>query len=211
MRRLIVDARQPDVEILDVAAGTIRAGGIVAIPTDTLYGLAVDPFQVDAVARVFVVKDREAARSLPLIAADAAQVIGCIGALPALAGRLAARFWPGPLTLVVSAPPTLAEGVTGGTGTVGVRVPAHEVARALCRRYGVPLTATSANRSGAEPSADPDDIERDLGDRIDLLVDAGLTPGGPPSSIVDVTGLVPRLIRAGAVPWDLIVACARAE
>jgi L-threonylcarbamoyladenylate synthase len=95
-------------------------------------------------------------------------------------------------------------GVSGGTGSVGVRIPSHAVARALCRACGTPLTATSANISGTPPSADPDEIARTLGDRIDLLVDAGTTPGGPPSTIVDATGASARLVREGAIGWEEI-------
>src|SRR5262249_46842527 len=114
----------------------------------------------------------------------------------------------GPLTLVLVAPAELPDNVTGGSGTVGVRVPAHAVARALCRICSSPLTATSANLSGRPPSADPDDIERVLSDRIDVLIDAGQTPGGLPSTIVDATGSALRLVREGAIAWPDILACA---
>jgi len=189
---------------LDAAVRAIGEGGVIALPTDTLYGLGADPFRLDAVARVFAVKGRLAERALPLIAADIDQVADRLGRLPDLGRRLAARFWPGPLTLLLTAPPALAPDVSGGTGTVGVRVPAHAVARALCRACGTPLTATSANISGAAPAADPGEVERTLGARIDLLVDAGATPGGPPSTIVDATGASPRLVRQGAIAWEEI-------
>jgi L-threonylcarbamoyladenylate synthase len=210
MRRIIVDPCGARAAALEEAAAAIRGGGVVALPTDTFYGLAVDPFRADAVAKVFIVKGRAGDQALPLIAADLDQVIAQLGPLSSLARRLAGQFWPGPLTLVIPAPAALAVGVTGGTGTVGVRVPAHEVARAMCRASGVPLTATSANLSGVPPSSSPDDVERTLGDRIDLLIDAGLTPGGPPSTILDVTGASPRQLRAGAVAWEAIDACMRA-
>jgi L-threonylcarbamoyladenylate synthase len=106
--------------------------------------------------------------------------------------------------MLMSAPSTLAAGVAGPDGTVGVRVPAHEIARELCRACGVPLTATSANLSGDAASADPSDVERSLSDRIDLLIDAGMSPGGPPSTIVDVSGALPKLVRAGAISWEEI-------
>ena len=190
---------------LDEAVRAIRAGGVVALPTETLYGLAVDPFCEDAVARVFAVKGRSDARALPLVAADAEQVAARIGVLPPMAERLAARFWPGPLTILIAAPSALAPAVSAGTGKVGVRVPAHAVARALCRAAGFPLTATSANLSGAPPTTDPEVLERALGDRIDVLIDAGTTPGGPPSTIVDATGSVPTLVRAGAIAWEEVL------
>jgi L-threonylcarbamoyladenylate synthase len=201
MRRVFVDPAAPQRDAIEEAAGWIRRGGIVAVPTDTLYGLAADPFNAAAVARLFAVKGRDAGEALPLIAADAAQVAARLGGLPAAGGRLAGRFWPGPLTLVVQAPPMLARAVTGGTGTVGVRVPAHAVARAVCAACDHPITATSANISGSPATADPDVVERTLGDRIDLLIDTGPTPGGAPSTIVDVAGPTPRMIRAGAIPW----------
>jgi L-threonylcarbamoyladenylate synthase len=201
---MLVDAAHVDERALDEAVRAIRRGGVIAMPTDTLYGLAVDPFQAEAVARIFAVKGRMAERALPLVAADVDQVRTRIGTLPPLAERLASRFWPGPLTLLLAAPDALAPAVSGGTAQVGVRVPAHAVARALCRACGCPLTATSANISGAAPSASPDDIARTLGDRIDVLVDAGMTSGGLPSTIVDATGAAPVLVRAGAIPWDEI-------
>ena len=205
MRRLFVDPESPQRDALHEAAKWIRAGGVVAIPTDTLYGLAADPFSAEAVARVFAVKGRSAARALPLIAADVEQVTAHIGSLPLAGERLAQRFWPGPLTLVVAALPGLARDVSGGTGRVAVRVPAHAVARAICCAVGCPLTATSANISGRPATAEADQVERMLGDGVDLLIDAGRTPGGNPSTIVDVTA-EPRLVRAGAIHWDLIQA-----
>jgi L-threonylcarbamoyladenylate synthase len=155
---------------------------------------------------VFTVKGRAADQGLPLIAADLAQVAACLGALSPAGDRLAAKFWPGPLTLLLPAPVALTRDVTGGTGHVGVRVPAHDIARAICRAAGHPITATSANRSGQPATADPAEVERTLGDSIDLLIDSGPTRGGLPSTIVDVTTPVARLVRAGAVPWDEIQA-----
>lgn len=190
------------------AAASIRAGGVVAIPTDTLYGLAADPFNADAVGRVFAIKGRTAEWALPLVAADAAQIAAHLGALPPLALPLAARFWPGPLTLLVLASDRLAPEVTGGTGRVGVRVPAHLVARRLCEACERPLTATSANLSGQPAADDPDEVARSLGRGSDImLLDAGKTPGGPPSTIVDVTMAEPRLVRAGAISWEAVLAC----
>jgi L-threonylcarbamoyladenylate synthase len=207
MRRVFVDPAAPQRDALNEAAKWIRAGGVVAIPTDTLYALAVDPFSAAAVERLFSVKGRAAERAVPLIAADAAQIAAFLGPLSDAAARLADRFWPGPLTLLVQAPPTLAKDVTGGTGRVGVRVPDDAVARAICRAAGLPVTATSANISGQPASSDPDEVERTLGARIDLLIDAGPTRGGAPSTIADVTRRPPALVRPGAVSWDEIRAC----
>jgi L-threonylcarbamoyladenylate synthase len=202
MRRVFVDPAAPQRDALQEAAKWIRTGGLVALPTDTLYGLAADPFCAGAVARVFAVKGRDAARALPLIAADTAQVTGHLGALTRIGAHLAARFWPGPLTLIIPAPTALAADVTGGTGRVGVRVPDSLVAREICRAAGRPVTATSANRSGQPATADPGEVERTLGADVDLLIDAGMTAGGAPSTIVDVCGDAPTLVRAGAISWD---------
>ncbi|HVH29440.1 MAG TPA: L-threonylcarbamoyladenylate synthase [Vicinamibacterales bacterium] len=206
MRRVFVEPGAPQLDALQEAAKWIRNGGLVALPTDTLYGLAADPYRVDAVARLFAVKGRSAERGLPLIAADTEQVIRHMGRLSRTAEGLAQKFWPGPLTLLVAAPAALAPAVTGGTGRVGVRVPAHAVARAICRFADRPVTATSANRSGQPATALPDDVERTLGGDVDLLIDTGPTSGGAPSTIVDVAGPEPLLVRAGAIPWDTIQA-----
>jgi L-threonylcarbamoyladenylate synthase len=206
MRRVFVDPEAPQRDALLEAAKWIRNGGLVALPTDTLYGLAADPFRSDAVARVFTVKGRSAATPLPLIAADADQIAARLGPLSAAAERLAAKFWPGPLTLLVPAPVALAREVTAGTGRVGVRVPAHAIARAICRAADRPITATSANRSGQPATADPEEVERTLGEDVDLLIDAGPTRGGAPSTIVDMTGPTPQLVREGAVRWSEIQA-----
>jgi L-threonylcarbamoyladenylate synthase len=207
MRRVFVDPGAPQRDAIQEAAKWIRTGGLVALTTDTLYGLAVDPFQSEAVARLFAAKGRAPDQGLPLIAADEQQIAAHLGALPAMGTALARRFWPGPLTLLMPAPASLGPPVTGGSGRVGVRVPAHDIARMICRAADRPITATSANLSGRPATADPDEVERTLGDLVDLLIDAGPAPGGLPSTIVDVTGREPRIVRAGAVSQDDIQTC----
>jgi len=207
MRRVAIDARQPAAAALAEAVAILQAGGVVAMPTDTLYGLAADPFSSGAVARVFAVKGRSTDRAMPLVAADVDQVVNQLGPLSELAQRLASKYWPGPLTLLVARPSSIPADVAGGRTEIGVRVPAHAVTRELCRVSGRLLTATSANLSGAPPSNDPDDIERALRTGVDLLLDAGRTPGGPPSTIVDVTGREVRLVRAGAIAWEDVQTC----
>lgn len=202
--RLVIDADNPDPALMARAGTIIRSGGVVGFPTDTLYGLAANPFDEEAVQRVFAVKGRQPDQPVALVAASGRQVMECIGALSGPARTLADRLWPGPLTLLLPAPRTLASGIASASGTVGVRVPDHAVARALCDVSGCPLTATSANRSGNPPSDDPDAVWQALGDRLDLLLDAGRTPGGAPSTIVDVSGPTPRLIREGAIRWETI-------
>jgi L-threonylcarbamoyladenylate synthase len=205
--RLSIDPIVPDGGAIEEAARAIRAGGIVALPTDTLYGLAVDPFNAGALAAIRRLKERPADRAVPLVAADVGQIAATLGVLPILARLLAVRFWPGPLTMLMQAPERLPVDVTGGTGRVGVRVPAHAVARALCAACGTPLTATSANKSGQPATNDPETVAGSLGAGLDVLLDAGVTPGGPPSTIIDVTDATPRVIRQGAIPWESIQAC----
>jgi L-threonylcarbamoyladenylate synthase len=187
------------------AAAVVRDGGVIAFPTETLYGLAADAWNPDAVRRVFTIKARDPGQPLPLIAADLDQVVRWIGPLGPTAARLAAGFWPGPLTLVLPAPASLPPEALGGGDRVAVRVSSHAVASGLAREVGRPITATSANRSGEPAPADPDDFARALGELVDGILDAGPSPGGPPSTIVDVCDEPPRLVRAGAVPWDRVV------
>ena len=206
MRRLVVSPSAPDASVIRSAVDVLEAGDVVGFPTDTLYGLAADPFSARAVARVLDIKGRPGDRGLPLVAADLAQVEACLSPLSSMARRLAEHFWPGPLTLVIPAPPTLAAAVTAGTGTVAVRVPAHAVSRALCAAAHRPLVATSANLTGRPPSANADEVAQALEGRLSVILDAGSTAGGLPSTIVDVTQPAARLVRAGAIPWEKVTA-----
>jgi len=190
---------------LDAAAATIRRGGVIAYPTETLYGLAADPRLPVAVQKLFDIKGRDLSQAIPLLACDLDQVQTAFGPLPRLALRLARAFWPGPLTLLIPARASLAPALLAGGSTVAVRVTSHPVAAALASRLGFPVTSTSANLSGTPPTDDPDVVSRTLGERIDGLLDAGRTPGGPPSTIVDAVGEVPQLVRDGALPWTRVV------
>jgi L-threonylcarbamoyladenylate synthase len=202
--RLAVNPDDPATEVVRRAAALLRDGGLVAFPTDTFYGLAVDPTHPAAVARLFEAKGRPPQSALPLIAADIEQARR-VGRFTTLAERLAGCFWPGPLTLVVEARAGIVPAVLGGGRTIAVRVPAHLVARMLAREAGGAITATSANRSGERAPQSPDDVVRALGSWVDAVLDAGLTPGGMPSSIVDATGAAPALLREGAVPWGRVL------
>jgi L-threonylcarbamoyladenylate synthase len=204
MKRLIVDPRRPDPAAMTEAAAVIRDGGIVAYPTDTLYGLAADPRDPRAVARLFAVKGRAAERAIPLIACDERAAVQA-GPLTGRTRALAHHFWPGPLTLLVRADARLASAVHSESRLVGVRVPDSVVARALALAAGGLITATSANRSGAEATADPDVLQPLAASGLDLLLDAGPAPGGPPSTIVDVTAEPPLLVRPGAVAWERVL------
>ncbi len=203
MPGLILDPRSFGVDDLAPAVAHLRAGGVVAVPTDTYYGLAADPTQAGAVKRIFELKGRATGEALPLIAVSIEAVEKFCGPLGSAGARLAARFWPGPLSLVVDAPAAVATAVHAGRGTVAIRVPDHPVARALAGAFGGPLTATSANRSGDPPRRLAAAIA-DLGADV-FIIDAGETPGGPASTIVDARVAPPRLVRDGAVPWDRVL------
>lgn len=206
MIRVPVDPLNPAPEALATAVGALRHGGVVAMPTDTLYGLAVDPRNELAVAALFRAKGRAADRAVPLVAADLVQVEQQVGRLSPLTRRLADRFWPGPLSLLVDAERGgLVADVHGGAGVAAVRVPAHAVPRRLAQAAGHLLTATSANRSGQPPARTADDVDRSVLDRLSVILDAGSTPGGLPSTIVDARRSEPRLIRAGAVSWERVL------
>ena len=205
MIRLRVSASAIDAAELAAATAALRRHGIVAYPTETFYGLGADPRSPQAVRKVFAAKGRPPDQPLPLIAADAGQIADHVGTLTPLAHRLAGHFWPGPLTLIIPASPLLSADVHLSTGKVAVRVPADAVARALAAAAGHAITSTSANFSGKPPASTPDDVATMLGDVIDVLIDAGATPAGLPSTIVDATGESPVLVRAGAVPWDRVL------
>ena len=181
----------------------IRDGLIVAYPTDTLYGLAVDPRNAAAVQRLFALKGRPETSALTLIAADVAQARQAAHLTPA-AERLARAWWPGPLTIVLPAEPVLAPAALAGGRTVGVRVPDHAVAVALAQEASFAITATSANRSGASPPASADAVRAAL-PGVDAVLDAGAAPGGHPSTIVGAIDGDVTLIRPGAVPWERVL------
>jgi L-threonylcarbamoyladenylate synthase len=201
------EAGRPDRHALLRAATILRSGGIVAYPTDTLYGLAANPASAAAVAQLYRIKGRPVDLAIPLIASGIAQIEAAGGALGPATRRLAEAFWPGPLTLVIPAWPGLDPSVHAGRGTVAIRVPDHPVACMLAEACGWPITATSANRSGEPSTMAPETVRLALAADLDGLIDAGPSPGGPPSTIVDAAGGSPRLLRAGAVPWDRVLEC----
>lgn len=194
-----VDAAAPDLGVMRQAAQLLRAGGLVAFPTETFYGLGAAALDPAAARRVFVVKGRPASMPLLLLVDSRAMVASVAAEIPPRASELMDRHWPGALTLVLRATPRVPTEVTAGTGTVGVRVPAHAVARALVRALGEPVTAPSANPSGAAPPVTAAEVLAQLDGAIDLILDAGATPGGVPSTVLDVTVEPPRVIRQGAV------------
>jgi len=201
-----VDPASCEVHDLAAAAAWLASGGIVVFPTETFYGLAVNPRSEAAVAAIFALKGRDQAVQLPLVAASREAVERVLGALDEGSRRLADRFWPGPLSLVVPATTSVARGVHNGTGTVAVRVPSHPVARRLAEAAGGLVTATSANRHGEPPAARVESLDGLAADPRVFVVDGGPTPGGLPSTIVDARTKPPVLVRPGAVKWEDVLA-----
>jgi L-threonylcarbamoyladenylate synthase len=185
------------------AAAVARAGGMLAMPTDSFYGLGVNPFDEAAVRRLCAVKGRDEGKPVLVLIVDRAQLKDLVGPLPAAAIALMDRFWPGPLTIVCPAAPALPEILTAGTGTIGVRLAAHPLLAKLLRRAG-PLTGTSANRSGDAPARTAREVEQVLGDDVELILDGGPSIATAPSTVVDATGHVVRLVREGPVAWTAI-------
>ncbi len=198
------------VALLDVAAGAalLARGGIVAYPTETFYGLGALASDPAALARLVTAKLRPEGKAVPLIAADERQVEAVARLDDPIACALARRFWPGPLTLVLPALAHLDPVVTGGGGTAAIRIPGHPIARELARLAGGAVVSTSANLAGEAPVTRPGELSGALVARLDGVVDGGETPGGLASTIVAVVGGAPTLLRAGAVPWDEVAACA---
>lgn len=202
---LRVSAAEPDADALRRAAAVLRAGGLVVYATDTFYGLAADPRNAAGVDRVFGVKGRPAGQALPLVAASVEQAERDVAVLSGTSERLARRFWPGPVTLVADARAGLAPGVASESGTVALRVPDHPVARGLAAALGFAVTSTSANPSGGEAPQSAEQAAAGLAGQVDLVLDSGPTRGGLPSTIVDARTSPLRLLRAGALPFDMIL------
>lgn len=202
-RVLPVSALTPEPEIIEQAAAVIRAGGLVAFPTETVYGLGADGLNEAAVRRIFAAKGRPEAKGLILHLSDPAQAREVAEVSP-LAERLMEVFFPGPLTLVLPMRPVVPAVTTGGGATVAVRMPDHAVARALIAAAGRPIAAPSANPSGVSPPRTAAEVLAGLDGRFELLLDAGPTPLGTPSTLLDLTQDPPRILRLGAVAAEEI-------
>ena len=185
-----------DAEI-ERAVGVLRAGGLVAFPTETVYGLGADASNPEALKKVFLAKGRPRDHPLIVHVADAVQLANWAREVPASARALALRFWPGPLTMILKRVPQVNDLVTGGQDTVAVRVPSHPVAQALLRRFGSGVAAPSANRFGRVSATTAAHVRREFGDEVDCVLDGGAADVGIESTIVDLSGARPALLRPG--------------
>ena len=200
-----------DPQLIDRAVAILRAGGLVAFPTETVYGLGADAGNPDAVARIFAAKGRPADHPLIVHLGSAALLDDWAIDVPPLARTLAAACWPGPLTLVLRRAGRVPDAVTGGLSTVGLRVPAHPAALALLRAFGDGVAAPSANRFGTVSPTTAEHVRSGLGDRVDLVLDGGPSDVGVESTIVDLSGVAtagPAILRPGGLPREVLEAIA---
>jgi L-threonylcarbamoyladenylate synthase len=179
----------------------LKQGGLVAFPTDTVYGLGAGASNQPAVAKIYQIKERPRDMALPLLLAHTSQISEVASPVPPIAWLLADKFLPGALTIVLYKSNSVLDIVTGGGSTVAVRIPAHPIPVALAQDLG-PIVGTSANLSGKPSALTADEVCSQFGDKIDLVIDAGRCPGGRESTIVDVTGEVPVVLREGAIPRE---------
>jgi L-threonylcarbamoyladenylate synthase len=195
---VVVDPSNPEPAALTRAAAVLRGGGLVAFPTETFYGLGAAADDPAAVRRVFRVKGRDEGKPL-LVLVDSLAMAERVAEVTARARELMARHWPGALTLVLRARAGVPREVTAGTGTIGVRLSPHPVARGLVAALGSPLTAPSANLADAPPPTTAAAVRAVFDGAVELILDGGATAGGPPSTVVDVTSDGLRVLRRGAV------------
>jgi len=194
-----VDSEHPDEGALLAAAEAVLRGGVIAFPTDTLYGLGCSLFDVPAVEMVARLKRRDRSLAVISLIPDPSQAIGLAQEVSDVAERLMRACWPGPLSLIFVAAPIVPARVRGAGGTVALRCPKDTLCQRLLERIGGPVVSSSANLSGQPPAETADDVRRIFGNQLDLILDGGPRRGGVPSTLVDVSGTRPRLLRRGAL------------
>jgi L-threonylcarbamoyladenylate synthase len=195
---------RPPAEAIDLAVKALSGGDIIGLPTDTVYGLAADPFHTGASDRLFRLKGRPRSVELPVLVGSEAQALSLCTAVPASARRLMRRYWPGPLTLVLPRRPDLQADLGEEDATIGIRCPAHPVPLAVCDQMG-PIATTSANRHNEPPLTTAKEVSEALGHELVLILDAGVCDGLP-STVVDCTGEEPKVLREGTLSTEEIVA-----
>lgn len=198
-RRLEVDLNRPDPATVEAAARAVEAGEVILYPTDTVYGLGCHGFCSPALERILGLKRRTADKGLLLLIPDLQTAARLSGRLPPQFDRLAARLWPGPVTFLVPAAPTLPAPVTGARGKVGIRCPNLPFLRLWMKRLAAPIVSTSANLAGQPTPNSRSRLEALFGPRVDLFLDAGTLPESAPSTVLDLCGEVPRIVRKGAM------------
>ena len=183
--------------IVSAALNILKEGGVIAYPTESYYALGVNASDIEAVERLYKLKNRPAEKPMPVIVGSTEGLLSIVNNVPGQAKSLMEKFWPGPLTLIFNAVDDMPLLLTGDTGKVAVRIPGKSAALYLAESIKLPITATSANPSGEGPAETPDEVIAYFQDEIDLVIDGGKTPGGMPSTIVDVTVTPPQILREG--------------
>lgn len=202
---LTVDPVRPDETVLQEAADIIRDGGLVAFPTETVYGIGADGTDPAAIRRIYEAKGRPESKPILVLVSDRRDLDRLVRCIPGRVQSLMDACWPGPLTLVFPALESVPRELLGRGITIGVRHSAAAIAGALCGAVGGPVTAPSANRSGEPEPLTAEDVAAQLGDRVDLILDGGRSPSDRPSTVVDVSTGTPRLIRAGCTSYDRVM------
>jgi L-threonylcarbamoyladenylate synthase len=197
--RLRIDPAKPDDKTLAGAEKILRAGGVVAFPTETFYGLGADARQEAAVEEIFRLKGRAFHNPVSVIVGTDREVLPLVEELPPAAQILMNKFWPGALTIVFAASPAVLPRLTAGTGKIGIRVSSHPVARLIAQGFAGPITATSANLTGGQECSTAEEVLRVFDDRLDAIIDGGTTTGGLGSTILDVTVHPPLILREGVI------------
>ena len=204
-RVIRIDPDRYDPELVREAREAVLGDEVVVYPTETFYGMGANAYSKAGVWKVYSLKERDLGMPLSVVVSDLASAEACSENLPPMFFDLARRFWPGPLTMVVQARPLFPPEMLGEGGTLAIRVPGLAWLRDFLKDLGVPLTATSANRSGRGEISDPGRIRRDFGRQDVMIIDGGPTPGGKPSTIVDLTVDPPLILREGAIPREQIL------
>ncbi len=187
---------------VEQAVTILKQGGIVACPTDTVYGVGAAINIESAVERVFQIKGRPHSRALPILLAEKYQIAEVAKIVPPLARRLADRFFPGALTIVLPKADSVSDIVTGGRKTIAIRIADHPIPIAVVRGLGVPIVGTSANLSGSPSALTAEEVRAQLGDRVDMIINGGRCPGGWESTIIDLSGETPRVLRQGPISME---------
>jgi L-threonylcarbamoyladenylate synthase len=200
-----IDPKDPDPRIINEAVGVMKSGGVIAFPTARLYGLGADAFNARAVLKVFALKRRPMDKALPVIIGHMDQLSRLVKTVPPMATLIIHRFWPGNVTLIFDALPSVPSELSSATGTIAIRMAGHPVAAALVKKMNGPITATSANLTGRTAASAADRIDPELAKHLCLILDAGELGGGVGSTIVDMTREAPVIVREGSVPAQEIL------
>jgi L-threonylcarbamoyladenylate synthase len=189
---------------LSTIVSVLKKNGLIVYPTETFYGLGANCFSAEAVKKIFVLKRRDRTKPLPVVISDLSMLDSVVEEIPSAAEPFLRLYWPGPLTIIFPANHLLPEDLLGATKSIGVRLPAHEGLRDLLNNAGFPITATSANISGEDGLSDPKKVFNAFAGKVDCIVDGGKTKGGRPSTVIDFTSPIPRILREGAIPASVL-------